>query len=68
MADESAAGDRKLKVFISYSRNDEDFAQELLAGLGWTIPLGCKTVTQFAASCAAMLGSAFRATSDRRPA
>jgi hypothetical protein len=33
MADESAAGDRKLKVFISYSRKDEDFAQQLLAGL-----------------------------------
>jgi hypothetical protein len=29
----SAAGDRKLRVFISYSRKDEDFAQELLAGL-----------------------------------
>src|SRR5262245_54147034 len=26
-------GDNKLKVFISYSRKDEDFAQELLAGL-----------------------------------
>jgi formylglycine-generating enzyme required for sulfatase activity len=33
MADVSAAGDRKLRVFISYSRKDEDFAQELLAGL-----------------------------------
>jgi hypothetical protein len=29
----SSVGDRKLKVFISYSRKDEDFAQELLAGL-----------------------------------
>jgi hypothetical protein len=29
----SAVGDRKLKVFISYSRKDEDFAQDLLAGL-----------------------------------
>src|SRR5262245_45125595 len=33
MADASAAEDRKLKVFISYSRKDEDFAQELLSGL-----------------------------------
>jgi hypothetical protein len=33
MADGSAAGDRKLRVFISYSRKDEDFAQELLVGL-----------------------------------
>jgi formylglycine-generating enzyme required for sulfatase activity len=33
MADASAVGGRKLKVFISYSRKDEDFAQELLAGL-----------------------------------
>ena len=33
MADESAVGDHKLKVFISYSRKDEDFAQDLLAGL-----------------------------------
>jgi hypothetical protein len=33
MADVSAAGDRKLRVFISYSRKDEDFALELLAGL-----------------------------------
>ena len=33
MADASGVGDRKLKVFISYSRKDEDFAQELLAGL-----------------------------------
>ncbi len=28
-----AEEERKLKVFISYSRKDEDFAQELLAGL-----------------------------------
>ena len=33
MADASGVGDHKLKVFISYSRKDEDFAQELLAGL-----------------------------------
>jgi hypothetical protein len=33
MADVSAPGDSKLRVFISYSRKDEDFAQELLAGL-----------------------------------
>ena len=33
MADAGAAADSKLKVFISYSRKDEDFAQELLAGL-----------------------------------
>src|SRR5215831_15681498 len=33
MADVSAAEDRKLRVFISYSRKDEDFAQDLLAGL-----------------------------------
>src|SRR5215468_11031495 len=33
MADASAAGDRELWVFISYSRKDEDFAQDLLAGL-----------------------------------
>ena len=33
MADAGAVGDRKLKIFISYSRKDEDFAQELLAGL-----------------------------------
>jgi len=33
MADVSGVGDRKLKVFISYSRKDADFAQELLAGL-----------------------------------
>lgn len=33
MADAGAVGDSKLKVFISYSRRDEDFAQELLAGL-----------------------------------
>ncbi len=33
MADAGAAGDGKLKVFISYSRKDEDFAEELLAGL-----------------------------------
>jgi len=25
--------DRKLKIFISYSHKDEDFAQELLSGL-----------------------------------
>ena len=29
----TAVGDHKLKVFISYSRKDEDFAQDLLAGL-----------------------------------
>ena len=28
-----SVGDHKLRVFISYSRKDEDFAQELLAGL-----------------------------------
>jgi hypothetical protein len=33
MTEVSAVGDRKVKVFISYSRKDEDFAQELLAGL-----------------------------------
>jgi hypothetical protein len=33
MANLSASGDRKLGGFISYSRKDEDFAQELLAGL-----------------------------------
>jgi formylglycine-generating enzyme required for sulfatase activity len=33
MADVSALGARKLKVFISCSPTDEDFAQELLAGL-----------------------------------
>src|SRR5215468_12524857 len=33
MADARAAEDRKLKVFISYSRKYEDFAQELLSGL-----------------------------------
>jgi TIR domain len=33
MTEVSAPRDRKLKVFISYSRKDEDFAQELLAGL-----------------------------------
>ncbi len=33
MADAGAAADSKFKVFISYSRKDEDFAQELLAGL-----------------------------------
>ena len=33
MADARAPEDRKLKVFISYSRKDEDFAQELLSGL-----------------------------------
>jgi formylglycine-generating enzyme required for sulfatase activity len=31
--DVTSVGDRKLKVFISYSRKDEDFAQDLLAGL-----------------------------------
>jgi hypothetical protein len=31
--DVSSVGDRKLMVFISYSRRDEDFAQELLTGL-----------------------------------
>src|SRR5262250_419350 len=29
----SPVGDRKLKIFISYSRKDEDFALELLSGL-----------------------------------
>jgi hypothetical protein len=29
----TGAADQKLRVFISYSRKDEDFAQELLAGL-----------------------------------
>jgi formylglycine-generating enzyme required for sulfatase activity len=29
----TAVGDHKLKIFISYSRKDEDFAQDLLAGL-----------------------------------
>src|SRR6516162_10880247 len=29
----TGAEDQKLKVFISYSRKDEDFAQDLLAGL-----------------------------------
>jgi hypothetical protein len=41
MAVENAVGDRKLRIFISYSRKDEDFAQELLAGLalaGRSIP------------------------------
>jgi WD40 repeat protein len=33
MADADTAADDKLKVFISYSRKDEDFALELLAGL-----------------------------------
>ena len=33
MTDAGTAADSKLKVFISYSRKDEDFAQELLAGL-----------------------------------
>src|SRR5215470_11675972 len=33
MINTSTVGDRKLKVFISYSRKDEDFAQDLLAGL-----------------------------------
>jgi len=33
MADVGVSEPAKLKVFISYSRNDEDFAQELLAGL-----------------------------------
>jgi hypothetical protein len=33
MADVSAVGARKLKVFIACSPTDEDFAQELLAGL-----------------------------------
>ena len=33
MINTSTVGDRKLKVFISYSRKDEDFAQELLSGL-----------------------------------
>ena len=33
MAAVSAMSDRKLKVFISYSRKDEHFAQDLLAGL-----------------------------------
>jgi formylglycine-generating enzyme required for sulfatase activity len=33
MANAGAGVDSKLKVFISYSRKDEDFAQELLAGL-----------------------------------
>ncbi len=33
MADVGAAADNALKVFISYSRKDEDFARELLAGL-----------------------------------
>ncbi len=31
--DEGVPADRKLKIFISYSRMDEDFAQELLTGL-----------------------------------
>ena len=30
---EDAAADGKLKVFVSYSRKDEAFAQELVAGL-----------------------------------
>jgi hypothetical protein len=29
----TGAANQKLKVFISYSRKDEDFAQDLLAGL-----------------------------------
>jgi hypothetical protein len=33
MTNVSAGADGKLKIFISYSRKDEDFAQELLAGL-----------------------------------
>ena len=33
MAETGAADQIKLKVFISYSRRDEEFAQELLAGL-----------------------------------
>jgi hypothetical protein len=35
MASTGVAEPVKLKVFISYSRNDEDFAQDLLAGLEW---------------------------------
>jgi hypothetical protein len=35
MADVSG-GDRKLRVFISYSRKDEDFAQEHWPG--WSLP------------------------------
>ena len=30
---EDAAADGKLRVFVSYSRKDEAFAQELVAGL-----------------------------------
>ncbi len=33
MADAGAVANIKLKVFISYSRKDEDFAQELLGGM-----------------------------------
>src|SRR5258708_40213754 len=36
MPDVGAVGDRKLKIFISYSRKDVDFAEELLAGLELT--------------------------------
>ena len=35
MADAAVTEPAKLKVFISYSRKDEDFAQEFLAGLEW---------------------------------
>jgi formylglycine-generating enzyme required for sulfatase activity len=36
MADASTTADSKLKIFISYSRKDDAFAQELLAGLQLT--------------------------------
>src|SRR6516165_4931334 len=35
MASTGVAEPVKLNVFISYSRNDEQFAQDLLAGLEW---------------------------------
>ena len=36
MASTEAAEQGRLRVFISYSRKDEDFAQELLTGLELT--------------------------------
>jgi hypothetical protein len=34
---EVSAGDHKLRVFISYSRKDEDFAQDH-RGMRWALP------------------------------
>src|SRR5262249_6665876 len=46
MAEVSSAGDRKLRVFISYSRKDENLAQDLFAKTRLAIALASFRMVQ----------------------